>query len=178
MNSNLRQSQNIETCRLVIRPYRLSDVADAAVFLCHEQTMHYIPEKFNHENDIRQFLAIKENQQKFWAVVLKETGQVIGHLSFEPFFGAHSYEIGWIFNQLYHRQAYAKEAAYALLDYGFKHMGIHRVIATCQHENIGSWSLMEALGMRREAFFKACIPFEGDWWDEYYYAILQDEWPE
>lgn len=31
--------------------------------------------------------------------------------------------------------------------------------------------------MRREGFFKKCIPNGAhDWWDEYYYAILQEEW--
>jgi RimJ/RimL family protein N-acetyltransferase len=30
--------------------------------------------------------------------------------------------------------------------------------------------------MRREGYFKKCIPTEKGWWDEYYYAILKEEW--
>ena len=29
--------------------------------------------------------------------------------------------------------------------------------------------------MRREGFFKKCIPKGNEWWDEYYYAILKEE---
>ncbi|GIN93610.1 hypothetical protein J22TS1_46610 [Siminovitchia terrae] len=30
--------------------------------------------------------------------------------------------------------------------------------------------------MRREGFFKQCIPYKDTWWDEYSYAILQPEY--
>ena len=30
--------------------------------------------------------------------------------------------------------------------------------------------------MRREGFFQQCIPHGQDWWDEYFYAILEEEW--
>jgi [ribosomal protein S5]-alanine N-acetyltransferase len=35
---------------------------------------------------------------------------------------------------------------------------------------------MEKIGMRREGYFKKCIPHEEGWWDEYYYSILEEEW--
>jgi RimJ/RimL family protein N-acetyltransferase len=36
---------------------------------------------------------------------------------------------------------------------------------------------MEKLGMRREGHFVQCI-YRGDdqWWDEYFYALLAEEW--
>ncbi len=24
--------------------------------------------------------------------------------------------------------------------------------------------------------FKKCIPHDNEWWDEYYYAVLEEEW--
>jgi RimJ/RimL family protein N-acetyltransferase len=36
---------------------------------------------------------------------------------------------------------------------------------------------MEKLGMRREAHFRKCIRrLENQWWDEYFYALLEEEW--
>ncbi len=70
---------------------------------------------------------------------------------------------------------YATEAAQAMLHNGFSTMSLHRIIATCQPENVPSWRVMEKLGMRREGFFKKCIPSEEGLWDEYYYAILREE---
>ena len=119
---------------------------------------------------------LKANKNKFFPVILKSEDKVIGHLSFEAFFGDHSYEIGWVFNEAVHQKGYGKEAAKAMLNEGFTKMNLHRIIATCQPENPGSWKLMEAIGMRREGFFKQCIPTEDGWWDEYYYAVLKEEW--
>ena len=165
----------VETERLLIRTYETTDMDEAAAFLLDTETMHFIPEKFNSKEEMSGFL--QKNIDKFFPVILKEDGSLIGHISFEPFFGDHSYEIGWVFNRQFHQKGYGKEAARAVINEGFTNLGIHRVIATCQPENPGSWRLMESLGMRREGDFKQCIPVGDSWWDEYYYAILNEEWP-
>lgn len=159
--------------RLIIRTYRETDLDDACQFLLNEKTMHYIPERFKDKDAVLNFIR---KQKHYYPVVLKEKNKVIGHLYFEAFFGKHSYEIGWVFNEDYTGSGYAYESSQALLDYGFKEMHVHRVIATAQPENKASWTIMEKLRMRREGEFKACIPHEDTWWDEVYYAILKEEW--
>ncbi len=62
---------------------------------------------------------------------------------FHQYFGEHTYEIGWVFNPDYYNKGYASEAAQALLNYGFKDMQLHRIIATCQPQNIASYKVME-----------------------------------
>ncbi|GFN33545.1 hypothetical protein PCURB6_38050 [Paenibacillus curdlanolyticus] len=58
-------------------------------------------------------------------------------------------------------------------------MRIHRLIATCQPDNPPSYRVMEKIGMQREGYFKQCIPHgDNEWWDEYYYAILENKWRE
>lgn len=105
-------------------------------------------------------------------MVLRDTNTLIGHIVFHKYFGEHTYEIGWVFNQKYHSKGYASEAARAILKYGFEEMNLHRIIATCQPQNKPSYRVMEKIGMRREGYFK------NEWWDEYYYAILEEEWKE
>lgn len=111
------------------------------------------------------------------AVALKADKVLIGHIVFHPWFAPQTHEIGWVFNKRYHGQGYATEAAYALLEYGFERLRLHRVIATCQPENVPSYRVMEKLGMRREGHFQKCI-YRGEsrWWDEYFYAMLEEEW--
>jgi len=65
--------------------------------------------------------------------------------------------MGWVFHRAYHGHGYATEAAGALLQYSFAALHLHRIIATCQPENVASWRVMEKLGMRREAHFRKCI---------------------
>ena len=164
----------IETKRLIIRNYKDTDLHDVSLYLLDEEQMYYLPESFEDSQAVESFM--KEKAQTIYVVIEKSSQKVIGHLSFYPFFQDHSYEIGWIFHKDATHKGYAYEAAYALMDYGFKTLNIHRIIATAQPENTGSWKLMEKLKMRREAHFKQCIPYQEMWWDEYYYAILKDEW--
>ena len=74
-------------------------------------------------------------------------------------------------------KGYATEAANALLWYGFETLQAHRIIATCQPENPASYRVMEKIGMNREGHFRKCN-YRGQniWWDEYFYAILDEEW--
>jgi len=167
----------IETKRLIIREFEPGDWQDVLQYTSDPLVMHYMPDKVYTEETVKQFL--KENQgdqARNYAVVLPDEQRVIGHIVFFPWFGEHTYEIGWIFNSDYHGMGYATEAARALLQYGFETLGIHRLIATCQPENTPSYRVMEKLGMRREGYFKECIPHGNSWWDEYFYAILASEW--
>ncbi|MBJ3792889.1 GNAT family N-acetyltransferase, partial [Bacillus sp. OA1] len=128
------------------------------------------------EEDTRNFVYknMGENAENFPVIQIDEN-ILIGHIVFHKYFGEHTYEIGWVFNPKYFNKGYASEAAQAILKYGFKEMKLHRIIATCQPENTPSYRVMEKIGMRREGYFKKCIPHGNEWWDEYYYAILEEE---
>jgi RimJ/RimL family protein N-acetyltransferase len=116
-------------------------------------------------------------QARAVAVLLKPADLLIGHMVFHPWEAPQTYEIGWVFHRAYHGQGYATEAAGAVLQYGFATLHLHRIIATCQPQNVASWRVMEKLGMRREAHFRKCFrrPDNGRW-DEYFYALLAEEW--
>lgn len=58
-------------------------------------------------------------------------------------------EFGWILHKDYWHQGIATEAAKALLEYGVNELDLHHFIAHCDSENIGSYKVMEKLGMQR-----------------------------
>ncbi|NLO48781.1 MAG: GNAT family N-acetyltransferase [Clostridiales bacterium] len=68
-----------------------------------------------------------------------------------------------------------------LLDFGFGTLGLYRIIAGCNANNIASYRIMEKIGMRREAHFikaqRSNIGLGFQWCDRYQYAILKEEWP-
>ncbi|MBX4147998.1 MULTISPECIES: GNAT family protein [Paenibacillus] len=168
---------DIVTERLIIREFEPEDWQDVLQYTSDPVVMHYMPEPVHTEETVKQFLAQnKGDKAHHYAVCLQKEQRVIGHVVFHPWFGEHTYEIGWVFNSTYHRRGYATEAARALLQHGFEVMGLHRIIATCQPENTPSYRVMEKLGMRREGYFQQCIPRGDIWWDEYYYAMLKTEW--
>ena len=58
----------------------------------------------------------------------------------------------------------------------FKTLNLHRVIATCDVRNTGSFGVMEKLGMRREGALRQDRQIKGAWRDTYLYAVLAEEW--
>ncbi|HWL24429.1 MAG TPA: GNAT family N-acetyltransferase [Ureibacillus sp.] len=168
---------NVTSERLHIRKFEQADWQAVHEYTSDPIVMKYIPEGVFNENDAKTFVLenVGDHAQKF-AVILKDENMLIGHMVFHKYFGEHTFEIGWVFNPNYYNKGYATEAAYALLKHGFETMKLHRIIATCQPENPASFRIMEKIGMRREGYFKKCIPHGVEWWDEYYYAILEEDW--
>jgi len=85
-------------------------------------------------------------------------------------------DFGYSFRRDCWRQGYATEATRALIDVGFRTLGLHRIFAECDVDNRGSWGVMEGLGLRREAHIRHGKLVKGAWRDRYLYAILADEW--
>lgn len=83
---------------------------------------------------------------------------------------------GFTLNPEHQGRGYATEACRALLKIGFDDLGLHRIFACCDARNRASWRVMERLGMRREAHFREHALFKGGWDEEFYYALLEDEW--
>ncbi|EON73019.1 GNAT family N-acetyltransferase [Lysinibacillus sphaericus] len=166
----------IKSQRILIREFEPHDWQAVYEYTSDMNVMKYIPEGVFSEEDAKNFVSKNMDDAKNFPVVLIDENILIGHMVFHPYFGEHTYEIGWVFNPKYYNKGYASEAAHALLNYGFKDMQLHRIIATCQPQNIPSYKVMEKIGMRKEGYFKQCIPHGDDWWDEYYYAVLAEEW--
>ena len=168
----------IKTERLQIRLLTADDWQAVHAYTGDPGVMTYVPEGVMTEEQTRQFIAESMAEEaRVYAVDLRAQDRLIGHVGFHPWYAPRIYEIGWVFHPLYHGQGYATEAAAALLRYGFESLQVHRVIATCQPENTPSWRVMEKLGLQREGHLRKCIyRDETTWWDEYFYAILEEEW--
>ncbi|RJE87032.1 N-acetyltransferase [Paenibacillus sp. 1011MAR3C5] len=172
---------DLNTERLSISKFRLEDWRVVLAYTSDRHVMEYMPDGIFQEQDAKAFVKqnMGEHAEKF-AVRLKERDVLIGHMVFHKWYGENTYEIGWVFHPNYHNNGFATEAAKAVVNYAFVVLNAHRVIATCQPENIPSYRIMEKIGMRREAHFRKCIPAHyktgGGWWDEYFYAILAEEW--
>lgn len=167
----------IRTERLFIREFEIKDWEAVFAYTADSNVMKYIPEGVFTKKDAKEFVKnnIGASAEKF-PVVKLDGNILIGHIIFHKYFGDHTYEIGWVFNPDYQNRGYASEAAQAVIEFGFKQMNLHRIIATCQPENVPSYRVMEKIGMRREGFFRKCIPHGDEWWDEYYYAALKEDW--
>ncbi len=85
-------------------------------------------------------------------------------------------EIGYIFNPDYAGRGYATEAVGMMLEAGFSQYGLHRIFARLDPRNAGSVGVVERLQFRREAHLLQNDRFNGEWGDEFIYALLKAEW--
>lgn len=173
----------IQTSRLIIRPFQEPDYDSLYEYLSDPQIYLYEPGEPITLDRARQLTMERSHGSIFWAVVLKDTQKMVGHLYFqqtEPL-ELLTWELGYIFNPRFQNNGYASESAAALIRYGFDHWGIHRVTAHCNPENIASWKVLENIGMRREGhfhrniFFKTAANGSPIWVDTFEYAILKDD---
>jgi ribosomal-protein-alanine N-acetyltransferase len=169
---------HIDTHRLCLRSFQRNDWQAVYEYTADPAVMVYIPEGLFTPAQAQAFVADNMGDQaRAVAVLLKTANILIGHIVFHPWEAPQTYEIGWVFNRASHGQGYATDAAVAVLHYGFAALPLHRIIATCQPQNVAAWRVMEKLRMRREAHFRKCLRRpENQWWDEYFYALLDEEW--
>src|SRR3546814_14380416 len=62
-----------------------------------------------------------------------------------------------------------------MLRLGFDALGLHRIVARCDGRNVASTRVMEKLGMRREAHFRANETVKGEWTHEVVSAMMSTE---
>ncbi len=107
--------------------------------------------------------------------VIELCGEVIGGCGVHsaPYDSA---EIGYILRKDMWGRGIATEAAAFLIDTAFSEMNVHRVIAYCEVENVGSYRVMENNGMRREGLLRSFLKKGDVYYDAYLYAILESEY--
>jgi RimJ/RimL family protein N-acetyltransferase len=119
----------------------------------------------------------KEGDALVLAVVLRETGELLGDVLLEWTSERNmTGEFGYVFNPAFHGKGYASEAAVEMLRLGFEELKLHRIIGRCEARNTASARLMERLGLRREAHFVRNEWIKGEWNDELVFAMLAEEW--
>jgi RimJ/RimL family protein N-acetyltransferase len=173
----------IVTERLVLRRYTHDDIPDVLGFVSQPSLAGVTSERIQAtEEGVRKYIELQNSYQPFekdvvfeLAVERQEDGQVIGFVGLICRDQGQG-EIGWALGVEHRGRGYATEAARALMDYGFKTLGLHRIHADTSSDNLASWRLMERLGMRREALLRECACEEGKWVDKYIYGMLVDEW--
>ena len=85
-----------------------------------------------------------------WAVVLKETGEMIGQcgLTLQPWEDQEVLELGYLFNRAHWHKGYAAEAAQACKEYAFTALNAHEVCSVIRTGHIASQRVAQRIGMQ------------------------------
>jgi ribosomal-protein-alanine N-acetyltransferase len=143
----------LTTARLILRPLAKEDVAPLHRLWAEEGVMRYFPNPAppSRERVERMVSASLEHWAAhgfgWWAVVLGETGELMGRSGLWYLPETEEVEIDFLLGKPFWGQGYATEAGQADLYYGFERLGLERIIGLVHPENLASQRVLEKLGL-------------------------------
>jgi RimJ/RimL family protein N-acetyltransferase len=156
VSGTLGRKMRIETSRLWLRPYTEDDIEDAIGVLGDAETMSFYPRSYSPEevaNIVRASMATYQSHGfGRFAVIAREAGCYIGEcgITLQDIEGVKEHEVGYRFAKRHWGQGYAREAAAAVVRYGFETLGLSRLCSYMASGHHQSRRVAEKLGMRLE----------------------------
>ena len=151
----------IETERLILRSWRVTDRAVFAEINSNNKVMKYFPKPLSIEESNgfvdRINSEFEETGFGLYAVEIKETGEFIGYVGFHrftfdvPF--SPGWEIGWRISDKFWNKGYATEAAMACIKYAREKKLCNRLYSFTAVPNIASENVMKRIEMSFEGLF-------------------------
>ena len=169
---------SLYTDRLLIRPFVMSDAEELHRIFGDPEVMGRIPggPSKNLGETRKRLRRIIEDQEKnghgLWAVLRKEDGRLIGNCGIIQVEGkGPEVELSYDFGREFWGKGYATEAARECLRFGFKELGLKRIIAITYPDHLASRRVMEKSGMT----FQGAGRYYND--DMVVYAISREKAP-
>ncbi len=180
----VRRDRMLETKRLILRPFLRSDAADVLEYLGKPAVHCFADMKLCSLAEAEREMERRgEHGEYYFAIVLKESGKVIGEIAAYPEERqGDTFSPCWMLNGMYQGKGYAYEAARVFFGYLFERKGARRIYAYAEEDNLPSRRLCERLGMRKEGEFKEFVSFVKNsdgtplYENTIQYAVLKREW--
>lgn len=171
----------LTTDRMLLRAIDLMDAPQLLRLRSEPQTMKYLDKQPLQSLAEAELLIekisedIANNNGITWAMALKEQPTLlIGTIGFWRLMKNHyRAEIGYMLLPEYCKKGLMKEAADAVIDYGFTHMNLHSIEANINPANDASEALLKNLGFIKEAYFKENFYFNGHFLDSAIYSLIK-----
>lgn len=147
--------QIIETERLIIRTYDISDAESILRLLNEPAFIQYIGDKdvktLADATDYIESGPMKMQQEfgfSLYCCIRKTDGKVVGMSGLVKREGIEHPEIGFAFYEEYCRLGYGYESSIAIINYASEKLNLHTLQAITNVDNIASIKLLEKLGFK------------------------------
>jgi ribosomal-protein-alanine N-acetyltransferase len=175
------KSPTIETERYIIRPFREPDATLWQVWDIDEEVQAHMPDPPNKPQDIgEQYAYIKECEADktgyYWSIETK-AGETIGTVALTDINEYHKLaEIGIIIGEKsWWGKGVATEVVGAVVKYAFGSLGIVRVNAEAEADNIGIAKVLENVGFVQDGHFVSARAKKGTRVDVKHYGIVNGQ---
>jgi RimJ/RimL family protein N-acetyltransferase len=158
-----------ETERLIIRPFKKSDISSYSQIISDPSVMKYIGNGKPQTYSQAESYIIKniEHYESFgwsrFAVVESKSDTLIGFCGYSYY--NNEIDFGWRYAKKYWKKGYGTEAALAVLDIGLNKFNFSRIVCISFPMNIGSIKIIKKLGFK----FEKNINLEGNKLEQYVY---------
>jgi RimJ/RimL family protein N-acetyltransferase len=145
-----------QTGRLILRRFTLADLEPLAAILADPDVTRFFGAPRTLDQTRARLLGFLDAYERVgfskWAVVLRETGELMGRCgpAVEHVEGGTEVELGYDLAKRFWGQGFATEAAAASLDHCFSVLGLTRVVSIIHPENVPSLRVARKLGMTEE----------------------------
>jgi len=143
----------LETARLHLREFTLDDAEALEAVFGDPIVMHYYPSALD-RNGVEAWIEknmgrYQRDGHSLWAMLLKDTGEVIGDCGciLQEVEDRNEIEVGYHVRRDCWRRGYATEAARACMDYAFARLGAARIISMIRPPNLASRRVAEKNGL-------------------------------
>jgi RimJ/RimL family protein N-acetyltransferase len=150
---NRSEIMKIETERLFLREMQQADYPALCKILQDADVMYAYGGAFD-DNEVQEWLdrqigRYREFSFGLWAVILKETGEMIGQcgLTIQNYKDSQVLEAGYLFQKAFWHCGYATEAAMACRDYAFGKLKADEVFSIIRENNVASQNVALRIGM-------------------------------
>jgi RimJ/RimL family protein N-acetyltransferase len=164
----------IETERLILRKFNIDDAEAVLEFNSNPEVIKYtgdeLVKSLERANEIITEIWFSDYEKYGygrWAVIYKPNNKVIGFAGLKYLSEFDETDIGFRFLPEYWNKGIATEASKPIIEYGFKNLGLKRIIGVAMPDNIGSCRVLEKIGLR---FYKV-DDYDGDGIEYNWYEI-------
>ncbi len=171
------------TSRLKLREIQESDLDNIFEYASNSDvTPFVIFDTHKTKEDSLSFIEFAKNEFRnktslIWAIELKEEEKMIGTIDLRGFNNSNRCgEIGYALNKKYWNKGYVTESMKSVIQYGFDQLDLNRIESHCEHENFGSWKVMEKCGLKYEGTLREKVFIKNRFRSMKMYSILKQEW--
>lgn len=163
------------TNNLVLKSFEDMMFSDFCEFRFDENIMKWADAdiELSREQIFSQYLS-----NDYWAICLKENNKLIGYIKLYP--GDNhmnkTWKMGCVLSPCFRGKGYIDEALNTLFAYAFENYDLHRITCLCDCENLSSVKMLKRIGFRLEGEYKQCYLLNNQWRDEYYFALLYEDY--
>lgn len=155
MENKMNSKKITETDRLIIREMTQSDLDALCKIMCDEDVMKASYENAFSIDEVQAWLNRHLKRYEvygfgLWAVVLKETNEMIGQcgITIQEWNDKEILEIGYLFQKAFWHKGYAAEAAIACKEYAFSNLNAKSIYSCVRDTNIASQNVAIRNGMK------------------------------